>query len=129
MMGAALPREGVPLKYPTRATPFDGGKGRGSFGSTKPARSVFRDGTVSTMPSAETKSSLEKGGNATSPLLSSQWVACAVPPVTQDRAHDLADFRDGGANIGMELPRLPSAVGTKHQSQQVHECSRPICYC
>ena len=26
-MGASLPREDVPLKYPTRATPFDGGKG------------------------------------------------------------------------------------------------------
>ena len=33
-MGAALPREGVPLKYPTRATTFDGEKGGGSFGST-----------------------------------------------------------------------------------------------
>jgi hypothetical protein len=37
MMGAALPREGVPLQYPKRATPFDGEKGGGSFGSTKPA--------------------------------------------------------------------------------------------
>ena len=37
------------------------------------------------MPHAETESSLEKDGNATSPLLSSQWVACAFPHVTQDR--------------------------------------------
>ena len=85
MMGAALPREGVPLKYPTRATPFDGGKCGGSFGSTKPARSVFRDGTISAIPHAETESSLEKGGNATSLFLSSQWVACVVPQVTHDR--------------------------------------------
>jgi hypothetical protein len=65
------------------------------------------------MPSVETKSSLEKGGNVTSPLLFSQWVACVVPPVTHDRAHDLVDFRDGGPNIGMGLPRLPSVVETK----------------
>ena len=67
-MGATLSWEGVPLRYPTRATPFYGGKYGGSFGSTEPAWSSFRDGTVSTILHAETKSSIKKGGNATSLL-------------------------------------------------------------
>jgi hypothetical protein len=41
------------------------------------------------LPHAEIEPSLQKGGNATSFLLSSQWIACVVPQVTHDRTQGL----------------------------------------